>query len=79
MGFSFYFMAFTDEEKVDERAKLSVAAKRLLFRVRCAKWCSLVETITPTEKYTRALAPRTLSGASGLLTYSTCRSLPKLS
>lgn len=33
-----YLVAFTDEEKVDERAKLSVAAKRLLFRVRCAKW-----------------------------------------
>lgn len=49
VGFSFYFMAFTDEEKVDERAKLSVAAKRLLFRVRCAKWFSL-ETLTPTEK-----------------------------
>lgn len=33
-----FFHDFTDEEKVDERAKLSVAAKRLLFRVRCAKW-----------------------------------------
>lgn len=48
-GFSFSFMTFTDEEKVDERARLSVAAKRLLFRVRCAKWFSL-ETLTPTEK-----------------------------
>lgn len=38
IGVQFYLMAFTDEEKVDERAKLSVAAKRLLFRVSCAKW-----------------------------------------
>lgn len=32
-----FYGFFTDEEKVDERAKLSVAAKRLLFRVRCAE------------------------------------------
>lgn len=36
MMFSFFVWLLTDEEKVDERARLSVAAKRLLFRVRCA-------------------------------------------
>lgn len=32
----FYFLLCVDEEKLDDRAKLSVAAKRLLFRVSIA-------------------------------------------
>lgn len=32
----FYFPLCVDEEKLDDRAKLSVAAKRLLFRVSIA-------------------------------------------
>lgn len=73
MMFSFYFVAFTDEEKVDERAKLSVAAKRLLFRVRRAKWFCLETTVAPgpgTSHPSQSLR--------ALLDCSTC-SLPTLS
>lgn len=54
---TFFSFVAADEEKLDERAKLSVAAKRSLFRVSFYCWASYIVRVHAASKLRKNFIP----------------------